>query len=140
MIHRIILLSALLLGGHTCMSQQTNRRSKSERIQYFAKELSVDNVKAAEIVAALDFNEEKLQQAFKDRALKPRDRQQLISRLAAEKRAKVNAVLTEKQKEVFNSLFITQINRSRQVGSDLKKKNEEQLAKPGMGAVLKRKN
>lgn len=140
MIHRIILLSALLLGGHICKSQQTNRRSKVERIQYFVKELSVDNVKAAEIVAALDFNEEKLQQTFNDKDLKPRDRQQLIRRLTAEKRAKVNALLTEKQKEAFNSLFIAQINRSRQAGSEFKKKNEEQLAKPGMGAVLKRKN
>lgn len=122
-----------------CLSQQTPRKSKADRIQYFARELSVDNDKATEIVAALDYNEEKFQQAVKDKSLKPRDKQKLMASLAAEKRAKVNALLTEKQREAFNALFVAQVNRSRQYHNNIRQKNEEQLAKPIKGAVLKRK-
>jgi hypothetical protein len=92
----LFILIALTLSLSS-RAQQKPQPSKEERVKHFSQTLSVDKKKAEEIVAALDFNVEKMRSTIRDTSIAPQVKRELMKKLHEERQAKLKATLTPQQ-------------------------------------------
>ncbi|MFD2162257.1 hypothetical protein ACFSJU_07620 [Paradesertivirga mongoliensis] len=93
-LYLILLMTGFGLSGS---AQQPQKPSKEERLNNISKTLLVDKQKAEEIVAALDYNVEKIRSTARDTNLKGPAKQELMKKLHEERQAKIKATLTQEQ-------------------------------------------
>ncbi len=133
-----LIFLSLLLYFKLVNARQQEPKALSERIMIIAKALEISERKAAELVAALDYNQDKIKSAMQNQQLKVLDRQQLISRLLIQKRIKIESLLTDEQYVKLKELFKINMEKAQSYREKLNLKQAEEAQKPVHGAVLKK--
>lgn len=132
-----ILFSVLILVTNVCVAQQ--KETKIERIQSFVKTLSIDEEKANQIVNAIDKCDEQLQEILKKKEFDPKN-QGLISKIIAEKQARIKSLLTNEQFAKLQELFKKHVERSKHSVDDIFQRNAEELRTPSKGGEVRKRN
>ncbi|MDB5131501.1 MAG: hypothetical protein JWR02_1250 [Mucilaginibacter sp.] len=108
--------------------------------QKLAERLGVSNEKAKQVQAAYGYKHDEIDRLMKDQARKPADKQRVLKRLMAERRQKIDSVLTVPQKETLKQSQGDLIQRETDRRNKLMQQHETEVNRIPHQQVLKSNN
>jgi hypothetical protein len=126
-----LLLTVFMLAGLVAFAQQKIPLSKSDSagVAKIAAKLSVSKVKAKQIQAAYNYNQDKIVALMRDTTMKPAQHIEQLKKLTRERRMQIEAVVTPAQKDSLKGLQVAAITRADNSSRKFEQQHEAQLNK-----------